>query len=136
MRSFCNFKSRKSDSSLQHLSRKKRLKNIQESTLWCINSKVIKYRQSLFLVCFYVPSLHHFFSCFTLHLSYVQVILFEINCAIFYTNLHELFRQFISWTNWVNSGKFMDNCCISCQVTAGMKKVYNDLTIINLYYMY
>ena len=28
----------------------------------------------------------------------------------FYTNLHELFCPFISWTNWVNSGKFMDNC--------------------------
>ena len=40
----------------------------------------------------------------------LQVILFEIDCAIFYTNLHELFGQFISWTNWVNSGKFMDNC--------------------------
>ena len=34
----------------------------------------------------------------------VQVILFEIDCAIFYTN--ELFSQFVSWTNWVNSGKF------------------------------
>ena len=40
----------------------------------------------------------------------IQVILFEIDCAIFYTNLHELFCQFISWTNWVNSGKFMVNC--------------------------
>ena len=30
----------------------------------------------------------------------IQVILFEINCAIFYSNLHELFCQFISWTNW------------------------------------
>ena len=29
-------------------------------------------------------------------IPYVQVILFEINCAIFYTNLHELFCQFIS----------------------------------------
>ena len=28
--------------------------------------------------------------------SFVQVILFEIYCAIFYTNLHELFCQFIS----------------------------------------
>ena len=33
----------------------------------------------------------------------VQVILFEIDCAIFYTNLHELFCQFISSTNLVNS---------------------------------
>ena len=35
---------------------------------------------------------------------FLQVILFEIDCASFYTNLHELFSQFISWTNWVNSG--------------------------------
>ena len=27
---------------------------------------------------------------------FIQVILFEIDCAIFYTNLHELFCQFIS----------------------------------------
>ena len=60
----------------------------------------------------------------------LQVILFEIDCAIFYTNLHELFCQFISWTNWVNSGKFIDNCWILRQV---MKKVYHDLIIINLY---
>ena len=57
---------------------------------------------------------------------------FEIDCAIFYANLHELFYQFISWTNWVNSGKFMDNCWISCQVMAGIKKVYVHLIIINL----
>ena len=63
----------------------------------------------------------------------LQVILFEIDCAIFYTNLHELFCQFISWTNWVNSGRFMDNCWISCQVMADMKKAYNNLIIINLY---
>ena len=66
----------------------------------------------------------------------VQVILFEIDCAIFYTNLHELFRQFTSWTNWVNSGKFMDNCWLSCQVMADMKKAYNDLIIINPYLEY
>ena len=51
----------------------------------------------------------------------------------FYTNLHELFCHFISWANWINSGKFMDNCWISIQVLADMKKVYNDLIIINLY---
>ena len=61
----------------------------------------------------------------------LQVILFEIN---FYTNLHELFGQFISWTIWVNSGKFMDNCWISCQAMADMKKVHDDLIIINLYW--
>ena len=66
--------------------------------------------------------------------SDIQVNLFEIHCAIFYTNLHEFFFcQFISWTNWVNSGKFMDKCWISCQVMADMKKVYNYLIIINLY---
>ena len=77
--------------------------------------------------------LAHQFTCSASHT--VQVILFEIDCAIFYTNLHELFCQFISWTNWVNSGKFMDNCWISCQVMADMKKVYDDLIIINLYHM-
>ena len=66
-------------------------------------------------------------------LTVVQVILFEIDCAIFYTNIHELFSQFISWTNWVKSGKFMDNCWISCQVMADMEKFYDDLIIINLY---
>ena len=45
---------------------------------------------------------------------------------------HELFCQFISWINWVNSGKFIDNCWISCQVMADMKKVCNDLIINNL----
>ena len=52
---------------------------------------------------------------------------------IFYANLHELICQFISSTKWVNSGKFIDNCWISCQVMADMEKVYNDLIIINLY---
>ena len=51
----------------------------------------------------------------------------------FYTNLHELFCHFISWADWVNSGKFMNNCWTSCQVMADMKKVYDDLIIINLY---
>ena len=41
----------------------------------------------------------------------------------------KLFCQFISWPKWVNSGKFMDNCWIPCQVMADMKKVYNDLII-------
>ena len=56
------------------------------------------------------------------------------DCAIFFTNLHELYCQFISWKNSLNSGKFMDSCWISCQVMADMKKVYDDLIIINLYY--
>ena len=46
-----------------------------------------------------------------------------------YTNLHELLCQFISWTNWVNSGKFMENCWRSCQVMADMKKDYDDLSV-------
>ena len=56
----------------------------------------------------------------------IQVIFFKIDCPSFYSNLHELFCQFISWTNWVNAGK-------SCQVMADMKKVYDELIIINLY---
>ena len=63
----------------------------------------------------------------------LQVILFEIDCIIFYTHLHELFCQFISWTNWVNSSKFNDNCWTSYQVMAGLNKVYDDFIIINLY---
>ena len=63
----------------------------------------------------------------------LQFILFEIGCTIFYTNLHKLLCQFINWTNWLNSSKFMDNCWISCQIMADMKKVYNDLTSINLW---
>ena len=51
----------------------------------------------------------------------VQVILFDIDCVIFYTNLQELICQFISWTNWVNSGKSMYNCWISCQVMADLE---------------
>ena len=57
----------------------------------------------------------------------------DFRWLLFYTNLHKLFCQFISWTNWENSGKFMDNCWISCQVMADMKKVYDDLIISNLY---
>ena len=51
-------------------------------------------------------------------LDCVQVILFEIDCAIFNTNFHELFCQFISWTKFGNFGKCLDNFWISCQVTA------------------
>ena len=80
---------------------------------------------------------HHQHECshqknFPYDVRIVQVILFEIDCSIFCTNLHELFCQFISWTNWVNTGEFMDNCWIPCQVMADVKKVYNDLIIINL----
>ena len=62
-----------------------------------------------------------------------DVILFEIDCAIFYTNLHELFCQFISKLNKL--GTFMDNCWVSCEVMADMKKkCYDHLMIINLYF--
>ena len=47
--------------------------------------------------------------------------------------VHKMFCQFISWTNWVNSGEFMENCWISCQVMADMENFYDDLRIINLY---
>ena len=51
----------------------------------------------------------------------------------FFTNLQELFFQFISWTNWVNSGKFMGNSWISCQVMADMEKNCDNFITINLY---
>ena len=47
--------------------------------------------------------------------------------------LYKFTCQFISWTNWVNFGEFMDNCWISCQAMADVKKVNEDLIIINLY---
>ena len=59
-------------------------------------------------------TVHYTTQCSVYFHSLTQVILFEIDCAFFYTNLHKLSCQFISWTNWVNSGKFMDNCWISC----------------------
>ena len=42
--------------------------------------------------------------------------------------------QFLTQIYWVNSGKFLDNCWIPCQFMADMKKVYDDLMIINLYF--
>ena len=42
---------------------------------------------------------------------------------------------FISWTNWVNSSKFMDNCRISCQVMADLAIFSYDLIFINLYWI-
>ena len=75
---------------------------IPYSHTWCIHGKT------------YLVSYFYFI---------VQVILCDIDCAIFFTNLHELFCQFNSWTNWVNSGNFMDNGWISCQVMADLKKV-------------
>ena len=62
----------------------------------------------------------------------LQVILFNIDYTIVFTNLHKLFCQFINWTNWIKSGKLMDYCWISCQNMADMKKVYDNLIIINL----
>ena len=63
----------------------------------------------------------------------IQVILFEIDCLIFYTYLHELFCQFISWTNWVNSDKFMDKLLNIMSSYGWYEKVYGNLIIINLY---
>ena len=34
-----------------------------------------------------------------------------------------MFCQFISWANWVNSGKFIDNSWISCQIMADMENL-------------
>ena len=65
-------------------------------------------------------------------ISTIQVIILRLIAQFFYTNLHMLFCQFINWTNWVNSGEFMDNCFISCHDMAEMKKVYNDLLITNM----
>ena len=78
------------------------------------------------------------------HVYIAQVILIEINLLFHQlsqnlTTVVQFFTQiymncFVSWTNWVNSGKFMDNCwTISCQAMAYIKKVYIDLIIINLY---
>ena len=64
-------------------------------------------------------------ACFVYRLFFLRLI------AQFFTQIY--MNCFVSWTNWVNSGKFMDNCWISCQVMADMKKVYNNLIIINLY---
>ena len=66
-------------------------------------------------------------------MTMIQVILFEFDCSIFTQIYIKLFCKFISWTNWVKSGKFMKNCSISCQVMTDMKKVYDNLIIINLY---
>ena len=52
-------------------------------------------------------------------------------------------RNFLNKLTWIvlsvhklnklgNSGKFMDNCWISCQVMDDMEKFYDDLMIINL----
>ena len=58
--------------------------------------------------------------------SAARLLIFEIDW------INELFCQFLTWTDLVNSAKFMDNCWISCQVMADMKKVYDNLIIINL----
>ena len=89
-------------------------------------------------VCIWVPKGYHTRPCWVnlrmlFNPTNIQVILFKIDCAIFYTNLQELFFQFISWTNWVNSGKFMGNSWISCQVMADMEKNCDNFITINLY---
>ena len=55
-----------------------------------------------------------------------------VKLILFYANLYGLFCQFVSWTNWVNSGRFMNDCWISCHVMVDMKNFYDVLTIINL----
>ena len=42
--------------------------------------------------------------------------------AQFFTQIYMNFGQFISWTNWVKCGIFMDNCWKKCQVMADLKK--------------
>ena len=73
------------------------------------------------------------FSLESTQLYLLQAILFAIDCTIFHTNLHELFCLFISWTNRVHSGKFMDNWWISCQLMVDMEHFYDNLIIVNLY---
>ena len=52
----------------------------------------------------------------------------------FLRSITQFFTQiYMSWTNLGHSGKFMDNCWISCQIMADMKNVYDDLIIVNLY---
>ena len=62
----------------------------------------------------------------------VQVILFEIDCGIFLHKCTWIVLSVHKLNKLVNPGKFKDNCWISCQVMADMKKVYNNLIIINL----
>ena len=64
--------------------------------------------------------------------KYYRLFFLRLIAQLFTKILHELFCQFISWTNWVYSGKFLDNCWISCQVMADMENFYNDLIIITL----
>ena len=44
----------------------------------------------------------------------------------------KILQNFVAFSEYMNF-KFMDNCWISCQVMADMKKVYDNLIIINLY---
>ena len=108
--------------------------NVPSPTISLFRTQIIFFLNQLQKIEFYESTISS--NYFDIFWKLVQVILFEIDCEIVYTNLQELFCQFISWTNWVNSGKFMDNCWISCQVIADMKNVYNHLIIINLYIQY
>ena len=65
--------------------------------------------------------------------KYYRLFFLRLIAQLFTKILHELFCQFISWTNWVYSGKFLYNCWISCQVMADMENFYNDLILFNLY---
>ena len=59
----------------------------------------------------------------TLHTLYRLFFLTSI--AQFFTQIYTDCFLVHKLNKWVNSGKFMDNCWISCQVMADMKKVYN-----------
>ena len=83
-------------------------------------STILKLQKYIIYILFYVSEVK---ISLLLIKHKLQVILFEINCAIFYTNLHELFSQFISWTNWVNSGKFMDNHWIAWLIWKKFTKI-------------
>ena len=61
----------------------------------------------------------------------VQVILFRSILHFFYTNLHKLFSQLMSWTNWVNLVNLWKIAEYHVQLWVIWKKKYDDLMIIN-----
>ena len=60
----------------------------------------------------------------------MQIILFEIDCAIFYTNLHELSVHKLNKLGkfWLIYGQLLN----IMSSYGWYEKVYDDLTIINL----
>ena len=64
---------------------------------------------------------------------WTQLVLYRLfflrSIAQFFMQIYmNFFRQFISWTMRVNSGKLTDNCWISCQVMADMKKKFTTIS--------